>query len=183
MSIINRVVRLFTADLHSVLDSLEEPAVMLKQSVREMEAIIEQGEAELRRLAQQQENLNQRNRRLDQLLATTSEQIDFCFAEQNDPLARSLVGKKLQYEQQQTELLEQQKKLSKQHDEQRVEIDEQQEQLQNILDKLEWLNENEPVDHTTDPQSGSSGHQAVSEEMVELAFLQEKQRRTAGGTS
>ena len=37
MALINRISRLFTADMHAVLDRLEEPDVLLKQALREME--------------------------------------------------------------------------------------------------------------------------------------------------
>ena len=37
MALITRVARLFRADLHAVLDRIEEPDVLLKQAVREME--------------------------------------------------------------------------------------------------------------------------------------------------
>ena len=37
MALINRMTRLFTADLHAVLDRLEEPDVLLKHAIREME--------------------------------------------------------------------------------------------------------------------------------------------------
>ena len=37
MPIINRISRLFTADLHAVLDRIEEPEALLKQAIREME--------------------------------------------------------------------------------------------------------------------------------------------------
>ena len=37
MPIINRFMNLFTADIHAVLDRLEEPEILLRQAIREME--------------------------------------------------------------------------------------------------------------------------------------------------
>ena len=37
MALITRVGRLFRADLHAVLDRVEEPEVLLRQAIREME--------------------------------------------------------------------------------------------------------------------------------------------------
>ena len=37
MALITRVSRLFQADFHAVLDRIEEPEVLLRQAVREME--------------------------------------------------------------------------------------------------------------------------------------------------
>lgn len=182
MSIINRIARLLTADLHSLLDSLEEPAVMLKQSVREMEGIIEQGETAIRHLTRQHEELAQRLARLDQQLAATTEQIDFCFNERNDALARSQIASKLEYEQQRDQLFEQRQRITKRLEQQRGEVAEQREQLQAILDKLELLDATTQAEcrEGARVQPGSVGGR-VSEEMVELAFLREKQRRAAGG--
>ena len=36
MALINRMSRLFTADIHAVLDRIEEPNVLLKHAIREM---------------------------------------------------------------------------------------------------------------------------------------------------
>ena len=37
MALINRVSRLFRADFHAVLDQIEEPELLLKQAIRDME--------------------------------------------------------------------------------------------------------------------------------------------------
>ena len=37
MALINRVTRLFKADIHAVLDQIEEPEQLLRQAVRDME--------------------------------------------------------------------------------------------------------------------------------------------------
>ena len=39
MALINRLSRLFKADFHAVLDQIEEPELLLKQAIREMEAV------------------------------------------------------------------------------------------------------------------------------------------------
>ena len=39
MALITRFSRLFRADLHAVLDRIEEPDVILRQAVREMEEV------------------------------------------------------------------------------------------------------------------------------------------------
>ena len=38
MALITRISRLFTADFHAVLDRIEEPDVLLKHAIREMES-------------------------------------------------------------------------------------------------------------------------------------------------
>ena len=48
MALINRMSRLFTADVHAVLDRIEEPDVLLRQAIREMEEALERSEHDVR---------------------------------------------------------------------------------------------------------------------------------------
>ncbi len=54
MALINRMSRLFTADVHAVLDRLEEPDVLLKHAVREMEEELARNEQRARALELEQ---------------------------------------------------------------------------------------------------------------------------------
>jgi phage shock protein A len=40
MALITRLSRLFQADMHAVLDKIEEPELLLRQAIREMEEFI-----------------------------------------------------------------------------------------------------------------------------------------------
>ena len=44
MVLISRISRLFRADLHAVLDRIEEPEALLRQAIREMEELLAQDE-------------------------------------------------------------------------------------------------------------------------------------------
>ena len=55
MALISRVSRLLRADLHAVLDHLEEPDVLLRQAVREMEEALAGDTARLQRLRREHE--------------------------------------------------------------------------------------------------------------------------------
>ncbi|MFV2090729.1 MAG: PspA/IM30 family protein, partial [Pseudomonadales bacterium] len=48
MVLITRISRLFTADVHAVLDRIEEPEVVLKQAIREMAEEVSHGEQQLK---------------------------------------------------------------------------------------------------------------------------------------
>ena len=45
MPLVDRVARLFRADLHAVMDRIEEPDVLLRQALREMEEELALGAA------------------------------------------------------------------------------------------------------------------------------------------
>ncbi len=59
MALITRMTRLFTADLHAVLDRLEEPDVLLKQALREMEDDVALREQRVRYLEHEREESTQ----------------------------------------------------------------------------------------------------------------------------
>ena len=55
MALMTRVARLFRADVHAVLDRLEEPDVLLRQAIREMEESLAADREQARRLARELE--------------------------------------------------------------------------------------------------------------------------------
>ena len=90
MALINRMSRLFTADVHAVLDRIEEPDVLLKHAVREMEEELARGEQRARVLAHEHETLGERRRKSGAMLAELTSQLDVCFENGNEEqLARA----------------------------------------------------------------------------------------------
>ena len=50
MAIITRMIRLFKADIHGVMDQIEDQGLLLKQHLRDMEATLVQKEAGLKKM-------------------------------------------------------------------------------------------------------------------------------------
>jgi len=96
MALINRISRLFTADLHAVLDRLEEPDALLKQAIREMEDELASGESRLRWLDHEHTQLSRQIDELGTALATVAQQLDVCFEGNEDALARTLIKRRLE---------------------------------------------------------------------------------------
>ena len=92
MALINRMSRLFTADLHAVLDRMEEPDVLLKHAVREMEEELAREEQRSRVLEHESGSLAERQKNAQALLAELGEQLDVCFASGNDALCRKVLA-------------------------------------------------------------------------------------------
>ena len=78
MTLLARIGRLFKADIHGILDSLEEPEVILKQAVREMEHEIEQGARRLEELEKASEFVSMRKTEAEENLNEVEQQIN-CF--------------------------------------------------------------------------------------------------------
>lgn len=96
MALVTRIARLFQADMHSLLDSIEEPQSILKQAIREMAEAIEQSERQLEDLERRGETLNTYWARHEKSLADTDQQIDLCLRTNNEKLGRSMVRRKLE---------------------------------------------------------------------------------------
>ncbi|MGH8626524.1 MAG: PspA/IM30 family protein [Gammaproteobacteria bacterium] len=54
MALITRVARLFRSDLHVVLDRVEEPEVLLRQAIREMEEELSSDEQRIKLMRHEQ---------------------------------------------------------------------------------------------------------------------------------
>jgi phage shock protein A len=171
MALINRMQRLLTADVHAVLDRIEEPDVLLKHAVREMEEALACGEQRSRALEHEHDALGERHRKSAALRAELELELDVCFASGNDELARRVVRRKLETERLERQIAERRAALAKDLAAQRKTLDEQREQLDVLRQKVELF--------TATPAGGelASGDLAVGEAEVEVAYLRERQKR------
>src|SRR5215468_456574 len=129
MALINRMSRLFTADVHAVLDRIEEPDVLLKHAIREMDEELARSEQRTRQLELERETLAERHRKVQTALAELAAQLDVCFANGNDELARKVIKRKLETEKLQQHVVERRQSIDKELAVQRALADEQRERL------------------------------------------------------
>jgi phage shock protein A len=170
MALINRMSRLFAADIHAVLDRIEEPDVLLKHAVREMEEELAHGEQRARLLAHELGSLAERQQNAQTLLTEIGEQLDVCFASRNDELCRKIIKRRLDTERVARHVAERRAALDKELGTLRATLDEQRDALDVMRQKAELL---------TATAAGDAGgiDVAVSEAEVEVAYLRERQRR------
>jgi phage shock protein A len=90
MALITRMSRLFRADVNAVLDQIEEPAILLRQAVREMEEELARDEQRARLLEHEQRQLDARLAALERARRDLDAQLDTCFDAGKDDLARAL---------------------------------------------------------------------------------------------
>jgi len=95
MAILNRLSRLFKADMHAVLDRVEEPELVLQQALREMTAAVAVDEQRLAALDHEEHALNEQLSALTSSQASLSAELDLCLAAGKDELARDLVRRRL----------------------------------------------------------------------------------------
>jgi phage shock protein A len=176
MPLINRVARLFTADLHAVLDRIEEPEVLLKQAIREMEDELALAERRIKTLNDEGAALARRIEEVEGSLATMDEELDVCFASQEDDLARTLIRRKLETDRFLAVLAQRRTANEKLLTEQQTSLDENRSHLESLRQKAELMTEDA---HGQRDEARAGGAFSVGNDEVEVAFLREKQRRSA----
>ncbi len=94
MMLFSRFVRMFKADLHGVMDRLEDKQLLVRQYLREMEAELDRLETKRKAAAATREQpARDRDRALAEAEKTNPE-IDTAITQQNDDIARFLIRKK-----------------------------------------------------------------------------------------
>ena len=173
MALVTRLSRLFRADIHAVLDRIEEPELLLRQAVREMEEAVADDERRAGLLCQERDQLRQRQEAVRRVLATLEEELDVCFRAENEALARSLIRQRIEQQRLQGELAQQETSLGDALDELGRRREEQLPRLQSMRQKIAlWSREMGDV-----RLPGQRPPSPVRDEEVEIAFLREKQRR------
>lgn len=176
MPLIKRLSRAFRADMHAVLDSIEEPASLLKQAVREMEDDVLSDQQHLKQLYKARDHQQSTQRDYQLQLNDINEEIEVSFAADQHELARKAIRRRLELERTMKLLARQQQSTERQSDELQQRLKENQEKLNAMRQKQEVLvsTNSEDTLETAPQYSGV----AVSEDEVEIAFLKEQKART-----
>ena len=177
MALIHRMSQLLTADLHAVLDRIEEPEALLRQAIREMEEAVADGARRLKALEAEREALTGRRAKLDASLRDLDGQLDVCFGAGNDALARKLVRRKLEAGRFAQHLAERLEALDKELADLRASQVDQREQLDVMRQKAELLTDNPRPDTTGPCEDPSASRMAIGDDEIEVAFLRERERR------
>ena len=181
MALITRISRLFKADFHAVLDQVEEPEMLLRQAIREMEDDL--SEAELRQHYRRDEvdELQLRRDELEQALGEIDEELDVCFDSGEDDLARDLIRRKLQTQRLLKQVSARFVATGKDLQRQQKALEENRAALESMRQKAELYVERaaKPGRDTTskDALAWSARELSVSDNDVEVALLREKKRR------
>ncbi len=175
MALITRVSRLFRADLHAVLDRIEEPEALLKQALREMEEELNRDEQRSKFLRHERGQLLARHAELEQKLADLEHELDICFANGKDDLARALIKRQLEAQRFCKALTTKCDSVQLALADVTQRVEDQRAQLEIMRQKAELFGDDS--DGSTADTSWPPVDISVREEDVEVAFLREKQKR------
>lgn len=184
MGILSRMLRLCKADVHGVMDQLEDKGLLLKQALREMEESLKVKE---NRLAQ----INGRCRQIERELAVRREEaqklekdLDLAVAREKDDIARMLIRKRRglqnscdQLTRQMAGLTEERGALSDTLDRQRLQYD----QMKIKADVFHQQAESRRYEEVTGSAASADDWHSPSEEEVELELLRRKEVLAQGG--
>ncbi len=179
MAIVNRITRLFTADVHAVLDRLEEPDALLRQAIREMETALAEQALRLKRLEADREQQRRRRAEIERALAGIGEELDLSFAAGNETLVRKSLRRRLEGERLVKMLDGRLQGLVAQIDELTPALAQQRERLESLRQKAALFDVEPVACGGGDAARWSCDDFCVSEADVDLALLREQQARRA----
>ncbi len=175
MTLMTRISRLFKADFHAVMDTIEEPEVLLRQAVRDMEEALD---ASAQRLIFLQDQIDKQSHQIQSTRTQQdqfTDEIELCFQSGNCSMARNFIRRKLELTSSLNSLLvskdalfDAQRKLQK-------EQDENQSTYQSMKQKSDLLWRDRQL-HNTDKQCSINPSLHIHDDDIEVAFIKEKQR-------
>lgn len=176
MTLITRLGRLFRADFNAVLDGLEEPGMLLKQAVRDMEEVLSGEDAALAHYVDQVQALKLALDESRARLATFDEELSLCLAADKDELARDLVRRKLEAARHEARLVERQQSLGEMQRRLATRILEHRQRLE-ALRAQAALHDSVGGVTREEAAGGWQSTAAISAAEIEVALLRERQRR------
>jgi phage shock protein A len=93
MGVMTRLVRLCKADIHGVMDQLEDKGLMLKQHLRDMQEELDRKEARLNKMGLARERAQEQLERHTKEIERLEQDLAFAIAREKDDVARFLIKK------------------------------------------------------------------------------------------
>ena len=178
MALITRISRLFRADFNAVLDRIEEPDVLFKQALREMEDDINNDECHLKITKNELTQTVKKIKESENNIVLINSELDICFDSNENELARSQIKRKIELQRYDKYLGHRKSSLEDEISELEIRINENKLRYSSMQQKLALFEKNEVVIGGDNfyPELNTT----ILEDEIEMAFLREKQAR---GTS
>lgn len=185
MGIMTRILRLCKADVHGVMDQLEDKGLLLKQVLREMETSLGQKERQARALAHRRSRLTHQIIRHGEEMDKLEQDLDLALKKEKDDLARMLIRRRRALETASRHLKEQAETISQENAQVSETLARQQLQYETLKAKTDMYcrQATERLFETTPHQTvGADYPDRPIEEEIELELLERKDALQEGGT-
>ena len=183
MGILTRIIRLCKADIHGVMDQLEDKGLLLKQHLREMEQIISQKEAHRNSLIVTRSRLEKERKSYEKQREKLEQDIASAIKREKDDIARMLIKRNRPL----TNLADELEGSIKRLDEQIEQIEEGLKQQQLCYEKIKhrsdeylYKTEQQRWEKSVPPVSVNSIYNDPSSEEIELELFQRKEALKGG---
>lgn len=181
MALFTRITRLFRADVHYLLDCIEDPEAMLKQALREMEDEIARDEKAMAENSSREAQLKRECEDCSLNIQQVLKNIDDSLAANEERLARAFVKRKLESERRLVEISNERTARAAEETRLQQRLSLRREKLSEISKKAKLFEEARRIEKRkrdnllrfTNPAG------AVTEEEVELALLQARKKYNA----
>lgn len=170
-----RLERLFKADVHGVLDSLEDPQAMLKFSMQEMEECLSNLENKVQRLEMEEKQLRKHQSELEEKNHRIEEDLDLCLQKKDEELIKRQIKKKLELEKVKGQRKQKLEDLASERDQVMEDLNLKREKLRDLKERAEFL---QPISNPASEKEPSSWQ--VGEDEVEMAYLRLLQEKGVG---
>ena len=180
MGIFRRVHKLVSADIHGMLDLMEDPVDCCKQAIREMEEEIAAQKQSIKEREDTLRHLEEQCKRIAMRHKEAEEALKVCMASNDEGLMRQVIKKKLEQEKLLRVLAEQRNTITAQHARETKQLIEFQERLTAVREKLACFSEREALNQNNPLTSDFNEPLHVSEEEVTVALLSFKQSQSTG---
>lgn len=187
MGIMNRILRIWKADIHGFMDRLEDQDLLLRQYLREMEQCLQQKEQRINQLAVRsrvvQVDLSSREQEIEKL----ENDLKLALRKENDNIAKLLIRKQMVQQEHCEQLQRQQESLLEEHKQLVDLLNEQQLRYETLKVKASTFlqrNEKRTTYGVKEFIQMSVGRSPVNEDDIELELIRRKEQwKNNGGTA
>jgi len=183
MGIMTRLTRICKADLHGVMDQIEDKDLVLKQCLREMETSLAQKQEQLARMTASAAQVKDSTLKLQHERETIEQDIQVALEKEKDAIARMLIRKLKAVEQQRDALNEHGRKLERDIAGMQTVLEAQRQEYERIQLRSEThfqKTEGRKWEETVSRVFPEGAWAACSEEEIELELIKRKENLKGG---
>ena len=186
MAILTRIFQLFKADIHGVMDQIEDQGLLLKQHLRDMENSLVHKETKLKQMCFARDQTRQDYEKGIKENSNLEQDLEVAIRKDRDDIARMLIKKLKPMSRIQSErcshidrLNHEIEQFKEDFEQQRLQYEQLRQQAADFFHRTAKLN----GDHSWPPMQAGSGAYDLSDEEVELELLQKKEALQGGALS
>ncbi|MDM8537512.1 PspA/IM30 family protein [Desulfobacterales bacterium HSG17] len=187
MSIITRMIKLWKADIHGVMDQFEDKSLLMNQYLRDMEEALEENESQLKHKMDSRSQIKDEYEKYSNEVKKIEKDLEAAIEKDKDDIAKFLIKKLRPVKSYQEDLERHAKNLDKEIAQMREQLEDQKLQYDRVRLKAKDHFKNMKNDTWKQSQSryshsfeSDSGYREPCEEEIEMELLRRKEAVKGG---